>query len=159
MKTKILSLTVAAMAFTTTLSAQMMHREFHVGIMHATIANDPSIGYTFGYGYSAISQGGIYFGSGFDFDRVDMGEGNVYTSGVHLKLGYEVMNKLALYGIGSVMYQNSGGGFGYGIGSEYFLSDSFAIDVEYVTHSIAPDFLKEFAYDYNKASFSVKYLF
>ena len=159
MKKKILSLVVASLAFTSALNADIKYRDIHAGIAQANIADESSIDYSLGYGYAKTFQNGIYFGGALDFDVTDINQESVYTYSVNLKLGYEVIENVALYGIGAVAYQNSGGGFGYGVGAEYILSDSFALSAEYQTYSVAPEFYTELSYDYDKASLTLKYLF
>ncbi|MDF1878133.1 hypothetical protein JHD46_00610 [Sulfurimonas sp. SAG-AH-194-C20] len=163
MKKQILSLVVASLALTSALNADMKYSDFHAGVIQASIDGQSNIGYTVGYGYAKTFQNGVYFGGSFDFDIVTMEEMSSYSYGANMKLGYEVVEHLALYGLGAVMYQSigssTGGGFGYGAGAEYIISDSFATSIEYATYSIAPEFLQEFAYDYNKLSLTLKYLF
>lgn len=163
MKKQILSLVVASLALTSALNADINYSDFHVGVTQATIADESNIGYTLGYGYAKTFQNGVYLGGAFDFDFVNLDEALSSSYGANIKLGYEVVNDLALYGIGAVTYQSigssTGGGFGYGAGAEYIISDSFALSVEYTTYSIAPEFLTEFSYDYSKAALTLKYLF
>ena len=163
MKKQILSLVVASLALSSALNADIKYRDFHLGVSQASIAGESNIAYTIGYGYASTLKNGIYFGGSFDYDIVNSQEVTTYAYGVNMKLGYEVINKLAVYGLGSAMYQSignsTGGGFGYGAGAEYVISDSFSVSSEYSTHSIAPEFLTEFSYEYDKVSVTLKYLF
>ena len=69
-------------------------------------------------------------------------------------------NKLALYGIGSGIYQGIGGidgaGFGYGAGIDYRITDHIALNVEYKTYSMTSNYGD---YDYDRVSTGIKYTF
>ena len=141
----------------------MTYTDLHAGVMQATVANASNVGYTVGYGYATSWENGIYLGGALDYDIVDVNNQSTSSFGGDIKLGYEVLNHLALYGMVAATYQSldksTGGGFGYGAGVDYIISDSFAVGAEYLTYSISPQYVQALAYDYNKASLTLKYLF
>jgi len=163
MKKQILSLVVASLALSSAVNADISYTDLHAGVMQATVANASNVGYTVGYGYATSWKNGIYFGTSLDYDIVDVNKQSTSSFGGNIKLGYEVLNHLALYGMVAATYQSldksTGGGFGYGAGVDYVISDSFAIGAEYLTYSISPEYVQALAYDYSKASVMLKYLF
>ena len=86
---------------------------------------------------------------------------SLYNAGGDFKLGYALFNnKLAVYGIGSALYQGIGGmdgaGFGYGAGADYRITDNIALNVEYKTYSMTSNYGD---YDYDRVSSGIKYTF
>ena len=128
-----------------------------------------------GYGVSVYTDSGIFWGVSFDFSggtldknqvKIDnktstKNDDSIYTAGGDFKLGYALfINKLALYGIGSGIYQSiagiDGAGFGYGAGIDYRITDNIALNVEYKTYSMTSNFGD---YDYDRISSGIKYTF
>ena len=65
-----------------------------------------------------------------------------------------------LYAIGSGALQgidnNDGAGFGYGVGADYRITKSIALNLEYKTYDMTTS---RFDYDYEKANLNLKYTF
>ena len=139
----------------------------------ATDINASEIG--IGYGVSVYLDNSIFWGVSLDFsggtldkNQVKIGnktstknDDSIYTAGGDFKLGYALFNnKLALYGIGSGIYQGisgiDGAGFGYGAGIDYRVMENVSFSVEYKTYSMTSNFGN---YDYDRVSTAIKYYF
>lgn len=128
-----------------------------------------------GYGVSVYLDNSIFWGVSFDFSAGKLdnsqikienktstkNDDSIYNAGGDFKLGYALFNnKLAVYGIGSGIYQSIGGidgaGFGYGAGADYRITDNIALNVEYKTYSMTSNYGD---YDYDRVSTGIKYTF
>lgn len=172
-------LVVGALTVSTLLLNNVSAREtlmdIHLTGVSSTAAeiNAQEIG--IGYGVSVYTDSGIFLGVSFDFSGGTLdknqvkienrtstkNDDSIYTAGGDFKLGYALFsNKLALYGIGSGIYQSIGGidgaGFGYGAGVDYRITDNIALNVEYKTYSMTSNFGD---YDYDRISTGIKYTF
>ena len=172
-------LVVGALTVSTLLLSNVSAREtlmdIHLIGVSSTAAeiNAQEIG--IGYGVSVYTDSGIFWGVSFDFSAGTLDKSQVkienhtstknddslYNAGGDFKLGYALFNnKLALYGIGSALYQGIGGmdgaGFGYGAGIDYRIMDNIALNVEYKTYSMTSNFGD---YDYDRISTGIKYTF
>ena len=139
----------------------------------ATDINAKEIGV--GYGISVYTDSNIFWGVSFDFSGGTLdknqviidnktstkNDDSIYTAGGDLKLGYALFNKkLAVYGIGSGIYQSisgiDGAGFGYGAGIDYRVMENVSFNIEYKTYSMTSNFGD---YDYDRVSTAIKYNF
>lgn len=128
-----------------------------------------------GYGVSVYLDNSIFWGVSFDFSGGTLDSSKVkienktstknddslYTAGGDFKLGYALFsNKLAVYGIGSAIYQGIGGidgaGFGYGAGVDYRVIENVSFSVEYKIYSMTSNYGD---YDYDRISTGIKYYF
>ena len=156
-------------------SAKETLMDIHLTGVSSTAANIDATEIGIGYGVSVYLDNSIFLGLSFDFSggKLDnskvkienkpstRNDDNIYTTGGDLKLGYALFNnKLALYGIGSGIYQGIGGidgaGFGYGAGVDYRITDHIALNVEYKTYSMTTNYGD---YDYDRVSSGLKYNF
>ena len=155
-------------------SAKETLTDIHLVGISSTAANIDSKEIGIGYGVSLYLDNSIFWGLSFDFSagKLDNSEikidnkttnknDNIYTAGADFKLGYALFdNKLALYGIGSGIYQSIGGidgaGFGYGAGVDYRITNNIALNLEYKTYSMTTNYGD---YDYDRVSSGIKYNF
>lgn len=168
------ALTVSTL-FLNDVSARETLMDIHLTGISSTAAeiNAQEIG--IGYGVSVYTDSGIFWGVSFDFSGGTLDKNQVkienktstknddslYNAGGDFKLGYALFsNKLALYGIGSGIYQSIGGidgaGFGYGAGIDYRVIENVSFSVEYKTYSMTSNFGD---YDYDRISTGIKYSF
>ncbi|MDY3203849.1 MAG: outer membrane beta-barrel protein [Arcobacter sp.] len=155
-------------------SAKETLMDIHLVGISSTAANIDSKEIGIGYGVSLYLDNSIFWGLSFDFSagKLDNSEikidnkttnknDNIYTAGADFKLGYALFdNKLALYGIGSGIYQSIGGiegaGLGYGAGVDYRITNNIALNLEYKTYSMTSNYGD---YDYDRVSSGIKYNF
>ncbi len=156
-------------------SAKETLMDIHLTGVSSTAAEIDATEIGIGYGVSVYFDNSVFLGLSFDFSggKLDSSkvkienktstknDDNIYTTGGDLKLGYALFNnKLALYGIGSGIYQGIGGidgaGFGYGAGADYRITDHIALNVEYKTYSMTTNYGD---YDYDRVSTGLKYNF
>lgn len=168
------ALTVSALLLND-VSASETLMDLHLTGISSTAAEIDASEIGVGYGVSMYLDNGIYWGISFDFSggKLDNGkikidnktstknDENIYTAGGDFKLGYALFNnKLALYGIGSGIYQGIGGidsaGLGYGAGVDFRITDQVSFDIEYKTYSMTSNYGD---YDYDRISTAIKYSF
>ena len=156
-------------------SARETLKDIHLTGISSTAADIDASEIGIGYGVSVYTDSSIFWGVSFDFSggtldknqikienkTLTKNEDSIYTAGADLKLGYALFNnKLAVYGIGSALYQGIGGidgaGFGYGAGADYRITDNIALNVEYKTYSMTSNYGD---YDYDRVSTGIKYNF
>ena len=156
-------------------SATETLKDIHLTGISSTAADIDASEIGIGYGFSAYLDNSIFWGASFDFSGGTLdknqvkienktstkNDDSIYTAGADLKLGYALFNnKLAVYGIGSALYQGIGGmdgaGFGYGAGADYRITDNIALNVEYKTYSMTSNYGD---YDYDRVSSGIKYTF
>lgn len=156
-------------------SASETLMDLHLTGISSTAAEIDASEIGVGYGVSMYLDNGIYWGVSFDFSggKLDSGkiiidnktstknDENIYTAGGDFKLGYALFNnKLALYGIGSGIYQGIGGidgaGLGYGAGVDFRITNQVSFDIEYKTYSMTSNVGD---YDYDRVSTAIKYNF
>lgn len=166
-KLTLVALTVSTLALN--MSAKEVLTDIHLSGSASQVTNDDSTEIGIGSGVSGYFDNGIYAGVSFDFSTGKLDESNnnskkdntLYTAGTDLKIGYAFFaNKLAIYGIGSGIYQSvsevEGAGFGYGAGIDYRITDHIALNLEYKTYSMTSNYAD---YDYDKVSSAIKYNF
>ena len=168
------ALTVSTL-FLNDVSAKETLMDIHLTGISSTAADIDASEIGIGYGVSVYTDSSIFWGVSFDFSGGTLDKNQVkienktstknddslYNAGGDFKLGYALFNnKLAVYGIGSALYQGIGGmdgaGFGYGAGADYRITDNIALNVEYKTYSMTSNFGD---YDYDRVSTGIKYTF
>ncbi len=171
-------ITLVALAISTlalNLSAKEVLTDIHLNGSASQAASIDSTEIGIGYGVSAYFDNHIYAGTSLDFSagkldntNVDIprssrnrSDDNLFTAGADFKLGYAFFSdKLAIYGIGSAIYQGiagiDGAGFGYGAGADYRITEHIALNLEYKTYSMTSNYGD---YDYDKISTGIKYNF
>lgn len=156
-------------------SATETLKDIHLTGASSTAADINANEIGIGYGVSMYLDNSIFWGVSFDLSagkldnsqiKIDnktstKNDDSIYNAGGDFKLGYALFNnKLAIYGIGSALYQGlagiDGAGFGYGAGADYRITDNIALNVEYKTYSMTSNFGD---YDYDRVSSSIKYTF
>ena len=175
MKKLVLGALTVSTLFLNDVSAKETLMDIHLTGASSTAANIDASEIGIGYGVSVYFDNSVFLGLSFDFSggKLDSSkvkienktstknDDNIYTAGGDLKLGYALFsNKLALYGIGSGIYQGIGGidgaGFGYGAGIDFRVIDNIALNVEYKTYSMTTNYGD---YDYDRVSTGLKYNF
>ena len=156
-------------------SARETLMDIHLTGISSTAADIDASEIGIGYGVSVYLDNSIFWGVSFDFSGGTLDKSQVkienktstknddslYTAGADFKLGYALFsNKLAVYGIGSAIYQGlagiDGAGFGYGAGIDYRVMENVSFSVEYKTYSMTSNFGD---YDYDRISTGIKYTF
>lgn len=175
MKKLILGTLTVSTLLLNNVSASETLMDIHLTGVSSTAANIDASEIGIGYGVSMYTDKSIFWGLSFDFSggKLDSSkvkienktstknDDNIYTAGGDIKLGYALFNnKLALYGIGSGIYQGIGGidgaGFGYGAGIDYRVKENVSFNVEYKTYSMTSNYGD---YDYDRVSTAIKYYF
>lgn len=172
-------LVVGALTVSTLLLNDVSAREtlmdIHLTGISSTAADINAGEIGIGYGVSVYLDNSIFWGVSFDFSggtldnsqiKIDnktstKNDDSLYTAGADFKLGYALFsNKLAVYGIGSAIYQGlagiDGAGLGYGAGVDYRVMENVSFNVEYKTYSMTSNFGD---YDYDRVSTGIKYTF
>jgi hypothetical protein len=172
-KLTLIALTLSTLVLNST--AKEVLTDIHITGSSSQAANVDSTEIGIGYGVSAYFDNHIYAGTSLDFSggKLDStnvsisrnsrsrSDDNLFTTGVDFKLGYAFFsNKLAIYGIGSAIYQGisgiDGAGFGAGAGIDYRITEHIALNLEYKTYSMTSNYAD---YDYDKISTGIKYNF
>ena len=150
-------------------------KDIHLTGISSTAADINAGEIGIGYGVSVYLDNSIFWGASFDFSGGTLdknqvkienktstkNDDSIYTAGADLKLGYALFsNKLAVYGIGSAIYQGlsgiDGAGFGYGAGIYYRVMENVSFNIEYKTYSMTSNYGD---YDYDRVSTAIKYNF
>ena len=175
MKKLVVGVLTVSTLFLNNVSASETLKDIHLTGISSTAADIDANEIGIGYGVSVYLDNSIFWGVSFDFSGGTLDKNQVkienktstknddslYTAGGDFKLGYALFNnKLAVYGIGSGIYQSIGGidgaGFGYGAGADYRITDNIALNVEYKTYSMTSNYGD---YDYDRVSTGIKYTF
>ena len=161
-------------ALSSNVLAEETKMDIHLTGGTSTAANIDTKEIGIGYGVARYLDSGLYWGVSFDFSEGKMdksivtvgnkqkkGDDNLYSAGADFRLGYAIFdNKLAIYAIGSGIYQGiaglDGAGFGYGAGVDYRITEHIALNLEYKTYSMTSNYGD---YDYDKISTGIKYNF
>lgn len=175
MKKLVLGALTVSTLLLNSVSAKETLMDIHLTGISSTATEIDATEIGIGYGVSVYFDNSIFLGLSLDFSggKLDnsqikienktstKNDDSIYTAGGDFKLGYALFNnKLALYGIGSGIYQGIGGidgaGFGYGAGVDYRITDHIALNVEYKTYSMTSNYGD---YDYDRISTGIKYSF
>lgn len=158
MKKSLLTISLLA-SFSTILNATNFDTKISIGATSAKI-NDKS--YTqFGLGYTANTRLNndilLGFGNSLSYGNVSSNV-DVYTADMDLRVGYELINDLTAYAIGTGVYQylddSSGFGLGYGASLEYKLIQNVALEASYKTTNMRYSIND---YDYDTSNIAIKF--
>ena len=155
---KILATTVLVGLFS---SAFAMDTKFYGGVSAAEIDTHRYTQYTLGQNTSTKFDNDIIFAfaNGLSYGRVKSGV-SATTVDLDLKLGYEFIENLTGYGIGTGAVQfydeSTYTGLGYGAALEYRISSLVAVEGAYKTINMSKT---NYSYDYDTASLGVRFGF
>lgn len=150
---------LASIGFITTSYA--FDTKFYAGISAAKIDKHSYTQYSLGQNSSMKFDNNILFAfaNSINYGRVKTGL-SATTLDLDLKLGYEFIENLRVYALGSGAIQffdnSTYTGLGYGGAVEYRLSQNLAIEGSYKTMNMSK---KNHSYDYDSANIGVKFGF
>lgn len=138
-----------------------MDTKFYGGISAAKIDTHRYTQYTIGQNTSTKFDNNIIFAfaNGLSYGKVKTGS-SATTVDLDLKLGYEFLQNLTAYGIGTGAVQfyddSTYTGIGYGAALEYKLTSNIALEGSYKTMNMSKS---NHSYDYNTANLGVRFGF
>jgi opacity protein-like surface antigen len=141
------------------LNASNFDTKVSIGATSAKLDGESYTQYGVGYTSNTKLNNGIVlgFGNSLSYGNVTSGT-EVTTLDLDLRAGYEIINDLTGYAIGTGVYQyfddNSATGLGYGGSLEYKLTDNVALEGSYKTTNMRYS-TKD--YDYQTSNFAVKF--
>ena len=125
-------------------------------------------GITLGIGTDNYKESGLYYGAVFNLESSELETEQVIGLGMDLNLGYQLTSDLVGYGIIGWNMQsiydsdesefNSYKGFGGGIGAQYKISESFAINVEARSYTLKYEEVGN-DLDYKSTNFNLKWIY
>ena len=142
-------------------SAFAMDTKFYGGVSAAEIDNHSYTQYTIGQNTGTKFDNNIFFAfaNGLSYGRVKSGV-SATTVDLDLKLGYEFVENLIGYGIGTGAIQfydeSTYTGLGYGAALEYRISQTVSVEGSYKTMNMSKS---NHSYDYDTANLGVKFGF
>ena len=158
MKKKLITISLVA-SFATLLNAVDFDTKISVG---ATAAKLDDVNYTqYGLGYTAntvLTNGLILgFGNSLYYGNVKSGKAAT-TADLDLRVGYEVLQDLRAFALGTGVYQyydnSDASGLGYGAALEYKLTPTVSLEGSYKTTNM--DYSST-NYDYDTTNFAIKF--
>ena len=158
MKKRILAIILIA-GLTSLLNAEGFDTKVSVGASSAKIKNDKYTQYGIGYSSNTRLDNGIILGFGNSLAYGNVRNGvEAITLDMDLRAGYEIIENLTGFAIGTGVAQtvdnSSALGLGYGGSIEYRLTDNVSLEGSYKTVSM-DDSKRD--YDYDTSNFSVKF--
>ncbi|MDD2290819.1 MAG: hypothetical protein PHV52_00960 [Aliarcobacter sp.] len=152
-------LTVSLLASVTLLNATEFDTKISVGATAAKIDNDTYTQYGIGYTANTNLDGGIILGFGNSLAYGNVRNGvEAISADMDLRAGYEVIENLTAFAIGTGVAQtvdnNSATGLGYGGSLEYRLTSNVSLEGSYktVTMNDSPR-----DYDYDTSNLAIKF--
>jgi hypothetical protein len=152
-------LTVSLLASVTLLNATEFDTKVSVGATAAKIDNDTYTQYGIGYTANTNLDGGIILGFGNSLAYGNVRNGvEAISADMDLRAGYEVIENLTAFAIGTGVAQtvdnNSATGLGYGGSLEYRLTSNVSLEGSYktVTMNDSPR-----DYDYDTSNLAIKF--
>ena len=152
-------LTVSLLASVTLLNATEFDTKISVGATAAKIDNDTYTQYGIGYTANTNLDGGIILGFGNSLAYGNVRNGvEAISVDMDLRAGYEVIENLTAFAIGTGVAQtvdnNSATGLGYGGSLEYRLTSNVSLEGRYktVTMNDSPR-----DYDYDTSNLAIKF--
>lgn len=152
-------LTVSLLASVTLLNATEFDTKISVGATAAKIDNDTYTQYGIGYTANTNLDGGIILGFGNSLAYGNVRNGvEAISVDMDLRAGYEVIENLTAFAIGTGVAQtvdnNSATGLGYGGSLEYRLTSNVSLEGSYktVTMNDSPR-----DYDYDTSNLAIKF--
>jgi len=180
-KTSLLVSAVSLLICTTTVTASSYNNyiskinkttvSLNVGLSSGSINDNSGTGAFIGYGFDntnkkAYTTNKLYMGGDFFLGMNSINDNNVVNFSGDLKLGMNVIPKISIYGIGTVLIQDtnsfSASGFGMGLGTEWRINEKFAAVVDYKSYSLSSNeegSTSNADYDYDRTSLYLKYRF
>ncbi len=164
---------IALLSTGATLNASNSNTYIEAGIGQYSYEEEDITGYNVGLGTDTTYSNDVYFGFDFDVNFGEIYSEQILGMGMDLNLGYTFMRALspyvfvgynlqAVYDSGESQF-NSFIGFGYGIGVNYKISNSFAIDAKYKTATLDYWDNDDTGYsgdmDFSSLGINLKYLF
>ena len=152
-------LTVSLLASVTLLNATEFDTKVSVGATAAKIDNDTYTQYGIGYTANTNLDGGIILGFGNSLAYGNVRNGvEAISADMDLRAGYEVIENLTAFAIGTGVAQtvdnSSATGLGYGGSLEYRLTSNVSLEGSYktVTMNDSPR-----DYDYDTSNLAIKF--
>ncbi len=152
-------LTVSLLASVTLLNATEFDTKISVGATAAKIDNDTYTQYGIGYTANTNLDGGIILGFGNSLAYGNVRNGvEAISADMDLRAGYEVIENLTAFAIGTGVAQtvdnSSATGLGYGGSLEYRLTSNVSLEGSYktVTMNDSPR-----DYDYDTSNLAIKF--
>jgi opacity protein-like surface antigen len=158
MKKSLLAISLIA-GFASSLYASGFDTKVSIGASSAEIDGESYTQYGLGYTSNKTLDNGIIlgFGNSISYGNVTSGI-EVTTLDMDVRAGYEIINNLTGYALGTGVYQymddNSATGLGYGASLEYKLTDNIALEGSYKTTNMR---YSTNDYDYSTSNFAVKF--
>jgi opacity protein-like surface antigen len=152
-------LAVSLIASFTLLNASNFDTKVSVGATSGKLDGETYTQYGLGYTANTSLNNGIIlgFGNSLYYGNVNSGV-EVTTLDLDLRAGYEIINNLTGFAIGTGVYQyfddTSATGLGYGGSLEYKLTDNLAIEGSYKTTNMRYS-TKD--YDYDTSNLAIKF--
>jgi opacity protein-like surface antigen len=143
------------------LNASNFDTKISIGASSAKLDGENYTQYGIGYTSNTRLENDIIlgFGNSLSYGNVTS-ETEVTTLDMDLRAGYEIINDLTAYAIGTAVYQyfddSSATGLGYGGSLEYKLTDNVALEGSYKTTNMNYSTKN---YDYQTSNFAVKFNF
>ncbi|MBP7769692.1 MAG: hypothetical protein KA055_01065 [Aliarcobacter sp.] len=160
MKKKLLAISFIA-SISTLLNATGFDTKISIGASSAKIGADSYTQFGIGYSSNTLLNNGIIlgFGNSISYGNVRSGV-EATTVDMDLRAGYEIINNLTAFAIGTGVYQyldnSSATGLGYGASLEYRISSSVSLEGTYKTTEMRYSTRN---YDYDTSNFAVKFNF
>lgn len=167
--TKILVAGLLAVAVTTVVSASPAEKKLRLSVGAVDYGDNISgIEYSLNYTVQKVYSNNILFGFATDIEMVvldDESSSNaisdsttVYGLNLDIKCGYQAIDSLALYGLGSFGAIDQSYGYGGGVGFEYTISEHISTGAEYkYLKMTAQDIDLDWDYKVAKAYFSYNF--
>ncbi len=154
-------LTVSLLASVTLLNATEFDTKISVGATAAKIDNDTYTQYGIGYTANTNLDGGIILGFGNSLAYGNVRNGvEAISADMDLRAGYEVIENLTAFAIGTGVAQtvdnNSATGLGYGGSLEYRLTSNVSLEGSYKTVDMY-DSPRDYTYDTSKLAIKFNY--
>ncbi len=152
-------LAISLMASFTLLNASDFDTKVSIGATSGKLDGETYTQYGLGYTANTSLNNGIIlgFGNSLYYGNVNSGV-EVTTLDLDLRAGYEIINNLTGFAIGTGVYQylddNSATGLGYGGSLEYKLTDHLAIEGSYKTTNMR---YSTRDYDYDTSNLAIKF--
>lgn len=160
MKRRLLAIFLIA-SITPFLNATGFDTKISIGASSAKIAGDTYTQFGIGYSSNKLLDNGIILGFGNSLSYGNVRNGvDVTSADMDLRVGYEIINNLTAFALGTGVYQymdnSSATGLGYGASLEYRISNNVSLEGTYKTTEMSYSTRN---YDYETSNFAVKFNF
>jgi len=140
------NLTAIALLGALSLNAYAGENFIQLGASNLDFGGESATGFNLGIGTDNYKENGLYYGAVFNVDSGKVNNEKVIGFGMDIKLGYTFMKDWTGYGLVGWNLQgiydtpsdefNNYRGFGGGLGLQYKISESFAVNVESRTYNL-----------------------